>query len=130
MFFGAGVSNLFATHPPLGDRIRRIEPKWEGSYPATASITETFDSAESLAVSGFAGSAEASSSTPAPPPVHSAVADIGNPSVEHVTHARKVITNLPQDLLDRVHEPFGARVVIFSLLVDTSDGPARQKQVK
>ena len=130
MFFGSGVSNLFATHPPLGDRIRRIEPKWQGSYPATDSITETFDSAESAAISGFAGSAEASALTPPPPPVQSAVTDIGNPSVEHVTHARKVITNLPRELLDRVHEPFGARAVIFSLLVDTSDGPVRQKQVQ
>jgi Zn-dependent protease with chaperone function len=130
MFFGSGVSNLFATHPPLGDRIRRIEPKWQGNYPATDSITERFDSDESAAISGFSGSAEASAITQAPPPVQSAVTDIGNPSVEHVTHARKVITNLPQDLLDRIHEPFGARVVIFSLLVDTSDGPARQKQVK
>jgi Zn-dependent protease with chaperone function len=130
MFFGSGVSNLFATHPPLGDRIRRIEPTWQGSYPETDSITETFDSAESAAISGFTGSAEASSPTPTTPPVQSAVTDIGNPSVEHVNHAREVITNMPQELLDRVHEPFGARAVIFSLLVETSDGPVRQKQVQ
>ncbi|MBT3469346.1 MAG: M48 family metallopeptidase [Opitutae bacterium] len=130
MFFGSGVSNLFATHPPLGERIRRIEPKWQGSYPETDSITETFDSDESAAISGFSESREASSRSPMPPPVQSAVTDIGNPSAEHVDHARGVITNIPEELLDRVHEPFGARAVIFSLLVETSDGPIRQKQVQ
>lgn len=35
LFFGAGLSrvvSIFATHPPLKQRIRRIEPKWDGLY--------------------------------------------------------------------------------------------------
>lgn len=36
LFFGSGVrslSRLTATHPPLEARIRRVEPRWDGSLP-------------------------------------------------------------------------------------------------
>ncbi|MCX7701923.1 MAG: M48 family metallopeptidase, partial [Gemmataceae bacterium] len=36
MFFADALSrltDLFATHPPLPERIRRIDPKWDGTFP-------------------------------------------------------------------------------------------------
>ncbi|MDX3775163.1 M48 family metallopeptidase [Chromatiaceae bacterium AAb-1] len=36
MFFSQAISRwaaIFATHPPLAERIRRIEPNWNGKYP-------------------------------------------------------------------------------------------------
>ena len=36
MFFGratSGFSAMFSTHPPLGERIRRIDPSWDGEFP-------------------------------------------------------------------------------------------------
>lgn len=37
MFFGQGVSsgfyNMFASHPPLSERIKRVDPSWDGTFP-------------------------------------------------------------------------------------------------
>jgi hypothetical protein len=37
MFFGNGISEpffgLLATHPPLPERIRAIDPNWDGKFP-------------------------------------------------------------------------------------------------
>ena len=36
MYFAEGVSSMFATHPPLAERIRRLDPQWDGKYPPAA----------------------------------------------------------------------------------------------
>jgi Zn-dependent protease with chaperone function len=42
MFFGEGVSSfLFATHPPLPMRIKRIEPTFKGIFSKTEPVTHT-----------------------------------------------------------------------------------------
>ena len=45
MFFGDSIKRMFAnspmaTHPPLETRIRRLDPNWDGVFPAPAQITE------------------------------------------------------------------------------------------
>ena len=40
MFFSSGISSMFATHPPLPIRIKRIDPNWKNSYPNTDKISE------------------------------------------------------------------------------------------
>ncbi|HAS8133966.1 TPA: Zn-dependent protease, partial [Vibrio vulnificus] len=41
MMFGqaqlSGLSRFFATHPPLEERIRRIEPQWDGRFKRASS---------------------------------------------------------------------------------------------
>ena len=34
MYFAEGISTLFASHPPLRERISRIDPQWDGKFPA------------------------------------------------------------------------------------------------
>ena len=32
LFFASGIASLFSTHPPLGERILRIDPDWDEEY--------------------------------------------------------------------------------------------------
>ena len=54
MFFGSALSSIFATHPPLEKRIKKIEPNWDSSFPNTDQISENVDLV-SEQTSGFAG---------------------------------------------------------------------------
>lgn len=40
MFFASGLAGLFATHPPLEERIRRYEPGFVGDYGETRSLLQ------------------------------------------------------------------------------------------
>ncbi|EJG0706244.1 M48 family metallopeptidase [Vibrio parahaemolyticus] len=111
MMFGqsklSGFSGLFATHPPLDERIRRIEPNWDGSYAQHSHAQNTAFGNEQ--VSGFAvgGGSPASQSA--------------SPSEQLSETGQQLISQLPQELVDIAREPYSARFVAFALIFDGSD---------
>ncbi|HCG5112146.1 TPA: M48 family metallopeptidase [Vibrio parahaemolyticus] len=111
MMFGqsklSGFSSLFATHPPLDERIRRIEPNWDGSYAQHSHAQNTaFDNEQ---VSGFAvgGGSPASQSA--------------SPSEQLSETGQQLISQLPPELVDIAREPYSARFIAFALIFDGSD---------
>ncbi|EHR0801756.1 M48 family metallopeptidase [Vibrio parahaemolyticus] len=111
MMFGqsklSGFSGLFATHPPLDERIRRIEPNWDGSYAQHPHAQNTaFDNEQ---VSGFAvgGGSPASQSA--------------SPSEQLSETGQQLISQLPPELVDIAREPYSARFIAFALIFDGSD---------
>ncbi len=69
MFFGEGVSSfLFATHPPLPLRIKRIEPDFKGIFSKTEPVTHTAaelidPNSLAMARASFAGGSSGAGST-------------------------------------------------------------------
>ncbi|HCE1966646.1 M48 family metallopeptidase [Vibrio parahaemolyticus] len=111
MMFGqsklSGFSSLFATHPPLDERIRRIEPNWDGIYAQHSHAQSTaFDNEQ---VSGFAvgGGSPASQSA--------------SPSEQLSETGQQLISQLPPELVDIAREPYSARFIAFALIFDGSD---------
>jgi len=130
MYFGQGVwegfTGLMATHPPLPKRILAVEPNWDGKFlplPATpAALTEISQAA------GFVGDVGLDNRVP-----FAAVADaaeqVGQPTEIHNQYAKQLLSELPDAIIATVHEPYGARAVIFALLLD-QDSDIRGRQLR
>jgi Zn-dependent protease with chaperone function len=135
LFFGRalgfGMGSLFATHPPLEQRIRRIDPAWDGSFPrlvAPVTAPDAGPRAESTSTGGGRGAAAAAAAAlglaGGAAGARRAVADIGRPSPEHLGYARRLLEELPPALRAAAEEPFGARAVVCALLSAPAPAPA------
>jgi len=137
MFFGNGMAaawaGLLATHPPLVDRIRRLDPGFDGNFErAKVERTSAPTTARRAARRGT-GTGAADSRIPtlallaATPAL---VADsIGAPVKEHVDRARALLAAMPEGVRAAAREPFGARAVVYALLLD-EDAGIRSRQLE
>ena len=95
---------LFATHPPLAERILRLDPTWEGTQETGSSAPVA---AAEAAASGFAGAMGASpplrSVLPAAPE-GSALDQIGRPTAAHIEYASALVNSLPPEVTAAAHE--------------------------
>lgn len=148
LFFSEGVSTAFhrlmATHPPLEERIRRIDPHWDGRYPKVSLPDELKANPDSIVatakgpmvdrkkmaaavLAGTVGGAVLNQGNETGPPP-TAMQSIGDPGPAHLAEAESLLQHLPAELLDAAREPFGARALIYCLLFDTRDEQIRKKQ--
>lgn len=134
MYFAQGVfeglTGLLATHPPLHERIKAIDPSWDGTFeePKTAwqptpSAARSGGSRHPLGASGFAGSAPA---VPLPD-VIGAVDSVGAPEAQHHHYSAMLLHDLDPVLIDAAHEAYSARALVLALLLDP-DREMRKKQ--
>ena len=125
MYFAEGISSLFASHPPLTDRIARIEPQWDGKYPA-ALPTDAVVGIGSETAGAFVGGGHPPAdlepdiySQPVPvSAVRHAVDQVAHPTELHREYIHELIAAMPQEVVDAAHEPYGARALIFATLLD------------
>ncbi|MCZ6696746.1 MAG: M48 family metallopeptidase [Acidobacteria bacterium] len=138
MFFAkaltSGLTSMFATHPRLEDRIRRIEPGWDGTYPdpkkvkprqpapvrarprAAVDVAEVITGAAILAGATAQGAATRGGAG-GKPTGSSAVSAIGRPTTAHVEYAASLIRSLPVPIVTAARESYGARAVIYAMLL-------------
>jgi Zn-dependent protease with chaperone function len=127
LFFGqalsSGFNSLFATHPPLAERIKILDPSWEG-----AMIEGGAASTHHVAAAGFAGGGTAAAPGDQAP-VGSAVEQMGRVSALHLEYAARLIRELPPAVMEAVHDSFAARAVVYALLLD-ADADSRKLQLE
>ena len=139
-FFAQGVSGfmqaLSATHPPLAKRILRIDPHWDGEFSsadkpdsvpdeeksgpkATMTPEQLAKTVAAVALSGGPSRiATLSLSGAAMADIANTVDQIGNPKPETIDHARSLIAEIPTSIIEAAREPYGARAVIYCLVLD------------
>jgi Zn-dependent protease with chaperone function len=137
-FFAQGVSGfmqaLSATHPPLAKRILRIDPHWDGKFdaldkPDSSRDEEKADKKETMTRAGLAQKVATVVTGAAMADVVNAIDEIGNPSQEAIGHARALVAELPMPIKEAAREPYGARAVIYALVLDKGQ-PVRDRQLK
>jgi uncharacterized tellurite resistance protein B-like protein len=62
------------------------------------------------------------------PTVQHAARQVASPTELHRTYVQQLLAAMPEPLIDAAHEPYGARALIFALLVD-SDADVRAAQL-
>lgn len=129
MYFASGVfswlDKLLSTHPSLEERIRRIDPTWEGVFPKLDAATR--QSVLSQAKVELAGLAGASAFAPR----GTAAFLSGEPRVQkaHATfvqHASNVLRGLPASVVAAARRSGSAPLVIYALLLRRGGKPEQQ----
>jgi hypothetical protein len=122
LFFGNGVGDhLFPwldTHPPLGERIRRLDPAWDGTFPKVEPKPPPARAAKEPARPWLRAARDAAAASVAQLcGADAAVASVGNPTPAHVAYVAALRDRLPATLAERVREPASARAVVCGLLL-------------
>ena len=129
MLFGSGskLSGMFATHPPLTERIRALDPAFkESDYPRVSIkdrgiATSAAVDQRTAGIAGQAGSAESGV-------VPAAISDsVGRPSQKHIEYATHIRRSVPDALYDAAHSSQLAYLLVVALILDRNE-KTRQHQ--
>ncbi len=130
LFFGESHPDVLfpflATHPPLADRIRLLDPSFDGKFIA---IKDDRQVPKTQYTTPYWG---AMPNIPVTSPLLSVAAPdvinhVGNPTPEHLGQGQAILTSLSADIYQSIKNPTGAACVIYALLMG-SDGPFRDMQ--
>jgi Zn-dependent protease with chaperone function len=123
MLFGSGsrLAGLFATHPPLVERIQALDPGFrEGDFGHVDRRPGQRRAARpSAAASGFAPGF--TSETAAVPYQPEAISDtIGKPTEQHVRYAQSLRKSIPDSLYSAAHSSEFSYLLVIALVLDSS----------
>ena len=121
-FFGRRYTDLLATHPPLDDRIRRLDPTFAGEYPEVTSVAvDREEELEGPKPGRIPPIVPGLPNLPGLPPAilaESAVQQVGRLTPNDIAHAQALHAAIPDLLRAAAQEPFGARPLVYALLLD------------
>ncbi|MDR1382232.1 MAG: M48 family metallopeptidase [Planctomycetaceae bacterium] len=149
---------LFATHPDLTTRIRRLDPAFDGKFPKEITRVNLFD--ESLSpqqrrtprptiiptpqraatpanVAGLSpvlsSQTAAASQTIQQNVLQTTLPQIGQPNAEQIAGriavASSLLENIPQEVTDNIREPLSAKAAFYAVLLMESDDNLRNRQL-
>jgi len=120
LFFSNALSAswaaITATHPPLEERIRRLDPTFKGEFPRVA-LPESSPSGVAI---GLAPQRKTQPPPlPAAAPAESVVPLVGAPTPHQIVYAADFRQRLSQTLNEAAHEPMSAIALVYAMLMST-----------
>ena len=131
LFFANGVGNsVFSTHPPLTERIRALDPSFDGKFPRVIPERTSAISAAPLV--------SATPEIPMPQPgtgrfvapfvaEHAVIANIGQATTQHLAYAADLRQAIPPAIEAAARDPFGASGLVCALLLSTEPSVHEQQ---
>ncbi|MGB5346373.1 MAG: M48 family metallopeptidase [Woeseia sp.] len=117
---GAKFSALFATHPPLLDRIKALQPGFRADDLPQVNMPRMSPGGGDSLHSNLQQNAVADPAALQTPIIET----IGNPTLQHVLYASALRGGLPDTLYDAAHSTHLAPLLVLAIFVSGSD--ARQ----
>ncbi|WP_438481471.1 M48 family metallopeptidase [Oleiharenicola lentus] len=123
--FKSNFGGLWATHPPLDERIRAVEPNWDGKLfePKTVVDVKT----ESFRSAGHKTCPLPRTASGIPPIIPSIpfapaaiVANIGALTETHFSEAQDILQTIPPELRAATRDPAQAPALIFAAVLGAS----------
>ncbi len=128
MFFSEGSSSFFkafATHPALAERIKRIDPRWDGKFKSTDPHEPPENSY--IKEEGHSAGDEDHSPVEFTSPktamefvatVDQVLQTIGQPNESHLAYAHQTLNAINSDLHNAAHNSWEAQALVLGLLLD------------
>jgi len=151
MLFGDGMGHAaaFATHPPLAERIRRLDPAFRSeelagiaaAWSQPVRLGADAGDRDDVSIAGFAPAGAAHAAPPARaaglPPADRAVRlsprgvarQVGNPGSDDRAIARRLHAAMPERLRAAARQPEGAMPLILALLLH-AEAQVRARQLE
>jgi Zn-dependent protease with chaperone function len=147
MFPSSSLAGMFATHPPLLDRIRKLDPNFDGDLkPFINRISRPADDEQEpggtrkrkvgptfgfpipgpmgLPLPGMSNAAERFPIDPV-----TVVAGIGSPDEQDVVWSEMIVDKIPSAVADAARDVFLARALVFATLL-AKDAEVRTRQLE
>ena len=121
--FRSNFGGLWATHPPLDERIRAIDPQFDGKMFEPPEVVDVAH--ESFVTAGFALAQPTHTSHLTHAPAASAaaaLASVGTLNLEQITNAQLLLDSVPTRLRTATQTPAEAQILIYALLLEDDPG--------
>ncbi len=124
LLFAEGIRRVFATHPPLLERIREIDPSFQPSefdsvrrrLSEERAMAEEAEARQRPSAATRMGGLLEGAVVLAPAAVAGLVA---NPGTGHVQQAQAMLESLPDSFRRAARDPLGATALFIALAIDT-----------
>jgi len=143
MFFGNGLGKPFlgvlATHPPLDERIRAIDPGWDGKFKQGGVKTVEAESSRGPAkprssqfpfppITGMPGARAGAAGIAASVVQAGAVLrNLGQPTPLHLRYAGELRNSFSEKVQSAAHEPLDATALVYAMLLSPDDALRAQE---